>query len=82
MRLDDEAGAIAGLSPLRLAAASGPDDLAYVIYTSGSTGKPKGVMVAHAPVANCILYMQEHMPLVAAQDVFAQWLAKPDRQPY
>ena len=64
VRIDDPA--IARRSARRLAVASRPDDLAYVIYTSGSTGRPKGVMVAHAPVANCILYMQERMPLVAA----------------
>jgi len=35
-----------------------PVDPAYVIYTSGSTGRPKGVVVAHAAIANRLLWMQ------------------------
>ncbi|MFG1889133.1 amino acid adenylation domain-containing protein [Micromonospora sp. NPDC049051] len=35
-----------------------PEDPAYVIYTSGSTGRPKGVVVAHASIANRLLWMQ------------------------
>ncbi|OBI34257.1 non-ribosomal peptide synthetase [Mycolicibacter sinensis] len=33
-----------------------PDNLAYLIYTSGSTGLPKGVEVAHAPIAEYLMW--------------------------
>ncbi|MBW8873677.1 MAG: non-ribosomal peptide synthase/polyketide synthase [Acidobacteria bacterium] len=40
-------------------------NLAYIIYTSGSTGFPKGAMVAHAGIANRLLWMQDAYPLGA-----------------
>jgi amino acid adenylation domain-containing protein len=33
---------------------------AYVIYTSGSTGRPKGVVVAHANIANQMIWAGKH----------------------
>lgn len=33
-----------------------PENLAYLIYTSGSTGLPKGVEVAHAPIAEYLIW--------------------------
>jgi amino acid adenylation domain-containing protein/non-ribosomal peptide synthase protein (TIGR01720 family) len=51
VRLDADAGALAGEPAHRPASGARPSDLAYVIYTSGSTGKPKGVMIDHASVA-------------------------------
>jgi amino acid adenylation domain-containing protein len=46
-----------------------PDELAYVIFTSGSTGRPKGVMVSHRAIVNRLLWMQENLPLTAADRV-------------
>ena len=40
-----------------------PQHPAYVIYTSGSTGHPKGVVVAHASVANHMLWMADEHAL-------------------
>ncbi len=42
------------------------DGLAYVIYTSGSTGRPKGVMISHRAILNRLLWMQDALPLAAA----------------
>lgn len=36
-----------------------PENLAYLIYTSGSTGLPKGVEVAHAPIAEYLIWFGE-----------------------
>ncbi|BBX23200.1 hypothetical protein MTER_26110 [Mycolicibacter terrae] len=36
-----------------------PENLAYLIYTSGSTGLPKGVEVAHAPIAEYLMWFGE-----------------------
>ena len=41
-----------------------PQHPAYVIYTSGSTGHPKGVVVAHASVANHMLWMASRHALI------------------
>ncbi|MFC9843874.1 amino acid adenylation domain-containing protein, partial [Streptomyces sp. NPDC060223] len=46
-----------------------PANPAYVIYTSGSTGRPKGVMIAHASIANRLLWMQDAYPLTGADRV-------------
>ena len=35
-----------------------PNDSAYIIFTSGSTGEPKGVEIAHAGIANAVLWRQ------------------------
>ena len=45
------------------------DNLAYVIYTSGSTGKPKGVMIPHRALTNHMQWMQQELPLNAADKV-------------
>ncbi|WP_190208459.1 non-ribosomal peptide synthetase, partial [Streptomyces fumanus] len=46
-----------------------PANPAYVIYTSGSTGRPKGVTVAHASIANRLLWMHDAYPLTGADRV-------------
>ncbi|HEV2734079.1 MAG TPA: condensation domain-containing protein, partial [Longimicrobiaceae bacterium] len=55
LRVDAEAGRIAGESGEAPVTGVGPDNLAYVIYTSGSTGRPKGVLVEHRGVGNTFL---------------------------
>ncbi|MBS7256341.1 non-ribosomal peptide synthetase [Flavobacterium branchiicola] len=37
-----------------------PENSAYVIYTSGSTGNPKGVDIAHASLANYLLWGRDY----------------------
>ncbi|HEX3526029.1 MAG TPA: amino acid adenylation domain-containing protein, partial [Thermoanaerobaculia bacterium] len=46
-----------------------PENLAYLLYTSGSTGRPKGTMISHSAVCNHMLWMQEALPLTAADSV-------------
>jgi amino acid adenylation domain-containing protein len=48
--LEEEAAALAALSPEPLEPLAAPTNLAYVIYTSGSTGQPKGVAIDHRAV--------------------------------
>ncbi|WP_420125382.1 non-ribosomal peptide synthetase, partial [Longimicrobium sp.] len=52
VRVDEEAGAIAGESAADLPNRAAPGNLAYVVYTSGSTGTPKGVAVDHASLGS------------------------------
>ncbi len=44
-------------------------NIAYVIYTSGSTGQPKGVMISQGAICNHMRWMQERLPLSAADAV-------------
>jgi len=52
--LDEEAAALAAMSPLRPAPRAHPGDPCYAIFTSGSTGRPKGVAVAHRSACNLV----------------------------
>ncbi len=45
------------------------DHAAYLIYTSGSTGLPKGAINTHAAIRNRLDWMQEALPLTAADRV-------------
>nr|QEO74757.1 condensation domain-containing protein [uncultured bacterium] len=65
IRIDREWGAISAESPEDFESGADEQNLAYAIYTSGSTGKPKGVMIAHAAIANRLLWMQSQFPLGA-----------------
>ncbi|AFE10581.1 Long-chain-fatty-acid--CoA ligase [Corallococcus coralloides DSM 2259] len=55
LRLDADAGQVAGVSDRPVACDIVEDDLAYVIFTSGSTGRPKGVCVPHRGVLRMVL---------------------------
>ncbi|MFD4291820.1 amino acid adenylation domain-containing protein [Rhodococcus sp. NPDC058532] len=46
-----------------------PGHPVYVIHTSGSTGNPKGVVVAHRAVVNRLHWVQDRLPLTAADRV-------------
>lgn len=46
-----------------------PHHPAYCIYTSGSTGRPKGVINSHRGLVNCLLWMQEALPLTGSDVV-------------
>ncbi len=54
VRLDTDAGAVAGEEPGDFAAGVAPENLAYILYTSGSSGRPKGVAVPHAAVVRLV----------------------------
>lgn len=51
----DDLGALEEHDPSAPRCVNEPGDLCYVIYTSGSTGKPKGVMIAHEPLVNTLV---------------------------
>ena len=88
--LDRDAHSIAerdGDNPTNVALA---DNLAYLIYTSGTTGQPKGILIPHGALVNsifafitqhriapqdCILQFASLSFDVAAEELFAAWLA-------
>ncbi|MET0396105.1 MAG: amino acid adenylation domain-containing protein [Longimicrobiaceae bacterium] len=55
LRLDADAGLLAGEAETAPEVAVDPASLAYVLYTSGSTGRPKGVLVAHRGMVNLVV---------------------------
>ncbi|MEK6278973.1 MAG: amino acid adenylation domain-containing protein [Acidobacteriota bacterium] len=52
LRVDHQAGNLAGEDDTNPPTLPDPENLAYVLYTSGSTGKPKGVLVRHSSLVN------------------------------
>ncbi len=65
VRLDGDAGAIAGESAEDLNSADDPDLLAYVVFTSGSTGRPKGVAVPQRQLSAYVAAALERLELPA-----------------
>ncbi|MGI9659297.1 MAG: non-ribosomal peptide synthetase, partial [Gaiellaceae bacterium] len=69
MRVDSEWGRVEDNPGTDLELAIDEDTAAYVIYTSGSTGRPKGVLNTHRGIVNRLLWMQDHLGLVATDRV-------------
>ena len=63
--LDDDSAVADG-------AAAGPDNAAYCIHTSGSTGRPKGVLVSHRALCSQLAWVQDALPLSAADRVLSK----------
>ena len=73
LRLDPEAGAIAGQPGENLTSTASGDSVAYVMYTSGSTGTPKGVLVPHRGILRLVKGVE--YVRIGPGDVFLQLAA-------
>jgi amino acid adenylation domain-containing protein len=69
VRVDADAGEIAGHPSSAPDVGLHPESLAHILYTSGSTGRPKGVMIRHASVAALLRWMHGAFPLAPGERV-------------
>jgi amino acid adenylation domain-containing protein len=78
VRLDLDAGQIAGESATLEPAHPLPGHLAYLIYTSGSTGRPKAVMIEHGALANYLRWCLTAYPMAEGRGAPVQTSAGVD----